>query len=250
MPIRWLTIFFDFPAEVFDLGVSFWREVTGSQLSPYRGPAGEFATLLPSHGDAYLRVQRVREGEGGCHLDLHVDDAGPLDEAAAHATALGARVRHRDDDLVILGSPGGFIFCIVRWNGEATVPRPVRLDRGGASRAGQLCLDIPPGAFEGECAFWAGLTGWQLRPGGPPEFAYLERPDPMPARLLLQRRERAAPRDRVSAHVDFACTDRTRLAERHVAAGAQILARFPFWVVMADPAGRQYCLTARDPGAG
>jgi uncharacterized protein (TIGR03083 family) len=30
--------------------------------------------LLPSDGDAYLRVQRISEGSGGCHLDLHVSD--------------------------------------------------------------------------------------------------------------------------------------------------------------------------------
>jgi Glyoxalase-like domain len=78
MSIRWLTIFLDFPGRDFGAGVAFWREVTGSELSPYRGEAGEFATLLPSDGDAYLRVQRISEGIGGCHLDLHVDlgDAG------------------------------------------------------------------------------------------------------------------------------------------------------------------------------
>ncbi len=146
--------------------MAFWREVTGSGLSPFRGAAGEFATLLPPDGDACLRVQRTADGSGGCHLDLHADPAaGTLDQAADRAVYLGATVRHASEGLVIAGSPGGFTFCLVRWHGESAVPRSASLDSGGASRADQLCLDIPPDAFERECAFWAALTGWELQPG-------------------------------------------------------------------------------------
>jgi len=97
MAFGWLTVFLDFPADAFGVGVAFWREVTGYRLSPSRGAAGEFATLLPPSGDAYLRVQRLLDGGGRCHLDLHVDTASePLAEAAGRAVALGARVRRRD----------------------------------------------------------------------------------------------------------------------------------------------------------
>jgi hypothetical protein len=64
----WVTIFLDFPGDAFEAGVAFWREVTGYGLSSSRGEAGEFATLLPPDGDAYLRVQRIFDGAGGCHL--------------------------------------------------------------------------------------------------------------------------------------------------------------------------------------
>ena len=87
MSMRWLTVFLDFPAGSFQAGVAFWREATGSGVSPFRGVHGGFATLLPPSGDAYLRVQRVIEGGGGCHLDLHVDTAtSSLDETGAKAT--------------------------------------------------------------------------------------------------------------------------------------------------------------------
>jgi hypothetical protein len=252
MQIRWLTIFLDFPDQVYETGVAYWREVTDSGLSAFRGAAeSEFATLLPADGDAYLRVQRVREGNGGCHLDLHIDgSAGSIDEAAARAVTLGALMRHREDDLVILDSPGGFPFCLVPWDGEKSVPGPVTLDHGGASRLDQLCLDIPPGSYERECSFWAALSGWELRQGSLPEFAYLERPAGMPARLLLQRRQIASARDRVSAHVDFSCDDPSRLAQRHIVTGGKILGTFPHWLMMADPSGREYCLTRRDPRSG
>ena len=252
MSFRWLTVFLDFPGPSFDTGVAFWREVTGTTLSPYRGAAEEFATLLPAAGwDAYLRVQRTADGSGGCHLDLHVDPAdGPLDEVAARAVSLGASVRHRGDGLIIADSPGGFTFCLVQWDGETRVPEPVHLGAAGPSRADQLCLDIPPDGFKRECSFWAALTGWDPRPGARPEFAYLDRPAAMPVRLLFQRRDSADPRDLVTAHVDFACADRRQMAARHAAAGARILTAFPYWTLMADPVGRQYCLTMRDPVTG
>ena len=247
MPFRWLTIFLDFPAGSLDAGVAFWREITGSALSPFRGAEKEFATLLPPDGDAWLRVQRTADGSAGCHLDLH---ATSLDQARARAVRLGAGLRHRSDGLVIAESPGGFTFCLVRWHGESAVPEPVQLGSANTSRADQLCLDIPPAAFDRECAFWAALTGWDLRPGGRPEFAYLDRPAGLPVRLLFQRRDSAGQGDRVTGHVDFACADRQRLAGRHAAAGARIVKAFPYWITMADPTGRPYCLTARDPLTG
>jgi Glyoxalase-like domain len=247
---RWVTIFLDFTAGAFEPGVAFWQEVTGSSLSPPRGASGEFATLLPATGDAYLRVQRVAAGPGGHHLDLHVDtETESLPTAAGRAEELGATVRHAEDGLVVADSPGGFTFCLVEWEGESVVPEPAELG-GGASRADQLCLDIPAAGYDRECSFWAALTGVPPRTGALPEFTVLPRPEGIPVRLLLQRRADAAPGDLVTGHVDFACADRRRLADAHVAAGARVLSEFPHWIVLADPAGRVYCLTGRDPRTG
>jgi hypothetical protein len=60
-------------------------------------------------------------------------------------------------------------------------------------------------------------------------------------RLELRRAE---PGDRVAGHLAFACVDRERLAARHAAAGARILAVLPHQTEMADPAGRRYSLVA------
>ena len=249
MSLRWLTIFLDFPAGSFDAGAAFWREVTGYGLSAARGADGEFATLLPPAGDAYLRVQRVRDGAGGYHLDLHVDtSAESLDAAAGRAEAAGATIGRREDGLVIADSPGGFTFCLVRWHGEGTVPPPLpAADGSGAvSRADTLCLDIPPDEFERELAFWAEFTGQEARPAPVPGYAYLTQPTGWPIRLLLQRRDSAAPGDRTRAHVDFGCTD-TGARDRHVALGARVTGAQEYWTVLSGPAGLVYCLVNRDP---
>jgi hypothetical protein len=247
MEIRWLTVFLDLAHDA-DTAEAFWAGVTGSTLSPRRGPDGEFATLLPRDGDAYLRVQRVRSETGGCHLDLHLDPDA-LDGAAARAVALGASERFRESgEVIVLDSPGGFPFCLVRWDGEATVPDPLDLDGAGLNRLDQLCLDAPPDLFEAECRFWAALTGWEARSGSRSEFGFLVRPAGLPVRILFQRLDSDAAR--VTGHVDFSCDDRERLAARHTAAGARTLATFPNWTTMADPTGRPYCLTARDPRTG
>jgi hypothetical protein len=246
MSLRWVTIFLDFPAGSFDAGAAFWLEVTGYGLSPARGADGEFATLLPPTGDAYLRVQRVRGGAGGCHLDLHVDTAAePLDAAADRAQTAGALIRQRADGLVVAHSPGGFPFCLVEWDGEHAVPPPLAA-AGGVSRVDTLCLDVPPEEFERELAFWSEFTGQQGRPAPVPGYAILSRPAGWPARLLLQRRDSTTPGERTRAHVDFGCTD-AQARDRHVALGADVTAAREYWTVLTDPAGREYCLVNRTP---
>ena len=251
MSMRWATIFLDFPAGSFDAGVAFWRGVTGYGLSAARGADGQFATLLPPAGDAYLRVQRLTDGPGGCHLDLHLDrGAESLSAAAERAAGAGAVIGHREDGLVVAASPGGFPFCLVPWEGEGTVPPPrAASDDGaaaGASRVDSLCLDVPPGAFEREVAFWAAFTGQPARPAPVPGYAILARPAGWPARLLLQRRDSAAPGDRTRGHADFGCTD-AGARDRHVALGARVTGEQPYWTVLTDPAGREYCLVRRAP---
>jgi len=173
------------------------------------------------------------------HLDLHVDGgADGIDAAAARAVALGAHERFREKgEVTVLESPGGFPFCLVRWDGEATVPGPEN-----GSRLDQLCVDAPPGLFEAEFAFWAGLTGWEPRASSVQGFRRLVTPARLPVRVLFQRLDDGA---RVTGHLDFAGDDRGRLTAAHTAAGARVVATFPHWTTMADPAGRVYCLTDR-----
>lgn len=235
--VRWVLAFVDRPRERFEEAAAFWSAVTGTRLSPRRGDDGEFATLLPETGDACVKLQGVVSG-GGAHLDLEVDD---VRAAVPWAVALGAAVVADHGDWAVLRSPEGRAFCLVPWEGAARRP-PVF----SGTRLDQVCLDIAPGAYERETAFWQTLTGWPLRRGSLPEFTALTAPG-MPVRILLQR---LGDGSGGGAHVDLACADPEATRVRHERHGAVCVERGRHWIVMRDPAGGAYCLTRRDPETG
>lgn len=239
MRMRWITGFLDSPGPEAE---GFWLAVTGSTLSARRD-GGTFATLLPADGDAYLRVQVVGDGPPRAHLDLHVDD---VPAGAGEAVSLGAAVVHDAGDLVVLRSPAGIVFCVVPWHGEATPPGAVRWPGGQSGVVDQLSLDIPAVGYEAEVAFWSGLTGWRLGDSGRPEFRFLDGGPGQPLRLLLQRLGAGAP----GVHLDLACDGVDAEVRRHAGLGATVVRRVPGdWTTLRDPAGREYCVTARAPRA-
>lgn len=86
--VRWVTAFLDTAEERAEAAEVFWSRITGYRVSPRRGRRDEFATLLPSDGDAFLRLQQVVQSPpGGLQLDLHTDDVRAL---ARRAEDLGA----------------------------------------------------------------------------------------------------------------------------------------------------------------
>ena len=55
--VRWMWLFLDTPRADAPRSWAFWSRVTGWPLSPTRGDDDEFATLVPSRGDAWLKEQ-------------------------------------------------------------------------------------------------------------------------------------------------------------------------------------------------
>jgi len=243
MAVRWLSALLDFPADQFSSEVTFWRAIAGSTVSPPRGPNNEFASLEPFNGDPHLMVQRVQEGPGGVHLDLHVDD---FDAAVALAQELGAQLLSSTTALAVLRSPAGFTFCLARWNGEGVRSRPIRWPGDTISIIDQLVIDVPTDEFDAECRFWAALTKWKLHEVGEPEFRRLDHPANITLRLLLQRTDSGE----IGAHLDLASTHPDDEVKRHEGWGAVVVEQHPHWTVMADPVGRQYCITHRNPRTG
>jgi hypothetical protein len=243
-----LTAFLDFPCEspgLFEQGCSFWQAVTATTVSPSRGRYGEFVTLVPTAGDAFLRAQRTGAARAGCHLDVHVDD---IEQGTEKALSLGALTAPGGGRLG-LRSQGGLAFCVVHDGGEHQRPAPRTWAGGARSLVDQLCIDVPPTAFDVEAGFWAALTGWELRPGSRPEFRYLARPAGMPLRLLLQRLDDAEA-GQGRGHPDLACDDVPGECQRHVALGATQLRQMPNWTTLVDSTGLEYCVTRRDPTTG
>ena len=241
--IRWVQAFIDRPAEQFSGAAAFWTAVTGTRLSDRRGTAEEFATLLASAGDPYLKLQGVGDS-GGAHVDLEVDD---VPAAITQALESGATLVTRHSDWAVLRSPAGLRFCLAPWEHAAVRPPVVTHLSGAVSRLDQVCLDVGPAAYKTEAAFWTGLTGWTHRTGTRPEYAALVPPPGLPVRLLLQRLDDERP---ATAHLDLACSDRTALAALHQSLGARIQHQGAGWIVLHDPVGGVYCLTGRDPHTG
>ncbi|GAB2725836.1 VOC family protein [Streptomyces bullii] len=240
MSIRWAYAFVDRPREHFAAACAFWTAVTDTRLSPLRGAHEEFGTLVPEGADACVKIQAVASGAGGAHLDLCVDDVPAF---AATAVRLGADVVADLGALVVLRSPAGQSFCAVPWDGESVRPPVVR-----GSRLDQVCVDIPPSAYEREVAFWSALLdGWESLPGSLPEFHVVKPPPGLPLRVLLQRLDEERP---ASTHLDLACADIPATRAWHEELGAGFVGAFDHWTVLRDPAGGTYCLTGRDPRTG
>jgi len=240
--VGWLTAFLDTPEDHAPTAEAFWCAVSGSVLSARRGTREEFTTLLPGDGTPYLRAQVVvQTPPGGLHLDVHTDDVRGL---AAKAESLGASASYHELGYVVCGSPGGLTFCIVGHPAGA-VPSAQQWP-SGASRVDQLCLDVPPSRWDEECAFWAAFTGWAVTPSPSyDEFARLAVPDSVALKVLLQRLDDEHPV--VTGHLDVAADDRDAEVARHQDLGAHLVERRVGWTVMADPAGRAYCVTDRRP---
>jgi len=244
--VEWITAFLDTPFATSAEADTFWLAITGVSLSSRRGPREQFATLQPPQGDAFLRMrmQIVDSEHPGVHLDLHVPDPA---ETSRHAVSLGADVVANHGTLVVLTSPGGLRFCLAGHRGERVRPEPTVWPPGHHSLVDQVCLDIPDGEFDREASFWSSMTGWTRHPGSLPEFDYLQRPAGLPLRLLLQRVGDDGP---VRAHLDLASDDVQTEVARHESLGATVRRRTDAWATLRDPAGREYCITSRDPWTG
>ena len=232
----WIQLFLDTPAAAFDEAVAFWSAVTGWTPSERRGEDGQFLTLLPPAGPAYVKMQAV-DGPPGMHLDL---DSADRAAAAERALELGATPAWTYHDVEVMRSPGGLLLCHTLVEGEPL------LERSGSTVLDQVCVDIPCAHWDVEVAFWAALTGREPQVGSLPEFVRLVE-DGRPRMLLQRLDEDEGP---VRAHPHLATADREADTAAHVRLGADVRAVNEFWTVLTAPGGQVYCLTDRDPRTG
>lgn len=222
--------------------MGFWSAATGWALSAPRGEDGQFLTLVPQTGDAWLKLQAFDDEEPRIHVDL---DAVDREDAVARSTALGANHAWTYDGVPVMSSPGGLLFCHTPSEGAAP-----RFARSEPERVlDQVCIDIPRSRWDQEVAFWSGITGRTPEQTKTPEFVRLVDPDPHGGlRILLQLLEDED--GEVRAHPDVAVAHRASETCRHEALGAETVGVFEWWTVMRAPYGQVYCLTDRDPVTG
>ncbi len=235
----------DLPVEGFDEAADFWVAVSATTPGEIHPDHPEFMHLLPRTGDTHLEIQRIDDGPAGAHLDLLVDDiAAWTDRAIERGAQLIDRPGH-----AVLATPGGVRFCIVPHRDEAE--RAPVIDPARPHAIDQICLDVLPGRFEADVAFWAALTGWNGADSASyPEFRWFDQPATLPVRLLVQRLGADDPGP-ARAHLDISAGDHVdAVVAHHVALGARPVRRHERWVALADPAGGLYCITRTQPLAG
>jgi hypothetical protein len=99
----------DVPPAEHDRELAFWSAAVGQQLKQgSRYPEYHGAAL---HGQEFgLLVQRLGDGSGRLHLDIHTDD---LAAEIARLEELGAERVQQIHSWWILRDPAGLLFCVV-----------------------------------------------------------------------------------------------------------------------------------------
>jgi predicted enzyme related to lactoylglutathione lyase len=242
----WCHAVIDVPPAATQAAGEFWSRALGWRLGDPSPEHSELHQLIPDQGDTYALVQTIQEGEPRVHLDFEVDD---IDETAERLTQLGAILGARTADWQVLASPGGLPFCLLQAGPQRTGP-PARTWPGGhRSRLVQVCLDAPRHLFDAETAFWRQATGWAFEPSSRPEFAGKLRPGQDGSlQFLLQCLEEEDPGKVTRAHLDPGSDDVEAEVTRLVNLGAERVTTGIGWVVMRDPGGLAFCVTANDPG--
>ena len=102
-------IVIDVPEADHDRALAFWQAATGQTLKQVTRYPEYHGARLPGHGLGLL-VQRLGEGEGRVHLDIHTDDVDAEVARLERAGATRVRQVHR---WWIMRDPAGLPFCVV-----------------------------------------------------------------------------------------------------------------------------------------
>lgn len=108
---RLSTILIDCAPDAFERGVRFWSGALGKE--PIPTDEASYVSLrgrLGGEGGPLVLIQRVPEAERAIHLDMETDD---VEAEVARLEGLGARVKKRIRDWVVMVAPTGHAFCVV-----------------------------------------------------------------------------------------------------------------------------------------
>lgn len=106
---RLSVIVIDVPPGDHDQELAFWQEATGAPLAQSARFPEYHSAALPGSGFGLL-VQRLGDGPGRIHLDIHTDD---LAAEVARLARLGAQPLERLEFWQVMRDPAGLVFCVV-----------------------------------------------------------------------------------------------------------------------------------------
>jgi hypothetical protein len=108
---RLSTVVIDCADADFERDVAFWSRALGKQPLPDESP--RYVSLrgrLGGAGGPTVLLQRVTPEERAVHLDIETDD---VEREVARLLALGAKLKARIRNHVVMLAPSGHAFCVV-----------------------------------------------------------------------------------------------------------------------------------------
>ena len=106
---RLYKIVIDVPEADHDREVAFWSAATGQELVQFDRHPEYHGAELPGQ-EVGLLVQRLDDGPGRVHLDIHTDDPGA---ELARLEKLGAELVEQVNAWWIMRDPAGLVFCVI-----------------------------------------------------------------------------------------------------------------------------------------
>src|SRR5947209_18529557 len=104
-------ILIDCNVEDIEAAARFWAEALGRPIDPdHPGTRGNYVMLETPPDETVVQIQRV-DHESRVHLDIETDD---IPAEVARLERLGATVVNRLERWVVMQSPTGQRFCVVR----------------------------------------------------------------------------------------------------------------------------------------
>jgi hypothetical protein len=110
---RLSTIVIDCNDATFERDAKFWSDALGRPLMPSFDKDPRYSTLkgrIAGDGSPYVLLQCVPADEMAVHLDIETDD---LEAEIKRLEGLGARIKARIRNHVVMVAPSGHAFCVV-----------------------------------------------------------------------------------------------------------------------------------------
>lgn len=107
---RLSTVMIDCAEADYERGLEFWSAALGRELVPEDERYAALRGRVAGEGSPYVVLQRVPAEERAIHLDIETD---AVDAEVARLEGLGARVKARIGEHVVMTAPTGHAFCVV-----------------------------------------------------------------------------------------------------------------------------------------
>jgi catechol 2,3-dioxygenase-like lactoylglutathione lyase family enzyme len=107
---RLTAVIIDLSSEAFEAGAEFWSAALGRERVVKNERYEALKGRLGGVGGPFIGLQRGMDDAQRLHLDVETDD---VDAEVSRLEALGARVKQRIRNHVVMRAPGGHTFCVI-----------------------------------------------------------------------------------------------------------------------------------------